>query len=84
MIEMRITETLPVVSYSQYVANVTSRREAFGRPCVAPPGTPQERSVKVSSVKLYFRIGATHIDTRAELRDTGIIGSKSNSKPSRG
>jgi hypothetical protein len=70
MIEMRITETLPVVSYSQYVANVILRREAFGRPCVAPPGTPQERSVKVSSVKLHFRIGATHIDTRAELRDS--------------
>jgi len=70
MIEMRITETLPVVSYSQYVANVILRREAFGRLCVAPPGTPQERSVKVSSVKLHFRIGATHIDTRAELRDS--------------
>jgi len=70
MIEMRITETLPVVSYSQYVANVILQREAFDRPCVAPPGTPQERSVKVSSVKLHFRIGATHIDTRAELRDS--------------
>jgi hypothetical protein len=70
MIQMRITETLPVVSYSQYVANVILRREAFDRLCVAPPGTPQERSVKVSSVKLHFRIGATHIDTRAELRDS--------------
>lgn len=70
MIKMRITETLPVVSYSQYVANVILRREAFGRLCVAPPGTPQERSVKVSSVKLHFRIGATHIDARAELRDS--------------